>query len=59
MPVRMKKTKKYENFSNCENSSSENIESKFEHFTIANPIVNAWYFDRFLPAHSVGEFAWF
>ena len=59
MPVRMKKTKKYEKFYKCENSSSKNIDSEIEDFTIENPIVNACYFDRFLPAHFVGKFAWF
>ena len=59
MPVRMKKTQKYEKFYKCENSSSKNIDSEIEDFTIENPIVNACYFDRFLPAHFVGKFAWF
>ena len=55
----MKKTKKYEKFYKCENSSSKNIDSEIEDFTIENPIVNACYFGRFLPAHFVGNFAWF
>ena len=37
----------------------KNIDSEIEDFTIENPIVNACYFDRFLPAHSVKKFAWF